>query len=112
MASDDAPLHDASTPRVLPAVAAAGACGRMRARVVYRVAALPRRTRPERGVVLGSSFGATMRNAVVGLVLATAVALVAADIPIFGIEAWKVVLGLAGLWLFVTAGRGREAGAA
>jgi hypothetical protein len=53
-----------------------------------------------------------MRNAVVGLLVATAAALVAADVRIFGVESWKVVLAVFGLWLFVTAGRGREAGAA
>jgi hypothetical protein len=53
-----------------------------------------------------------MRNAVVGLLVATAVAVVAADVRLWGVEAWKVVLGVFGLWLFVTAGRGREAGSA
>lgn len=52
-----------------------------------------------------------MRNALVGLLVAAAVALVAADVPLFGVESWKVVLGLFGLWLFITAGRGRQAGA-
>jgi len=51
-----------------------------------------------------------MRNAVVGLLVAAAVALVAADVSLFGIESWKVVLGAFGLWLFITAGRGRQAG--
>ena len=53
-----------------------------------------------------------MRNAVVGLLVATAVALVAAQVRLFGIESWKVVLGVLGLWLFVTAGRDRQSGAA
>jgi hypothetical protein len=66
---------------------------------------------PEGEAARGIGFGATMRNAVVGLLVATAVALVAADVRIFGIESWKVVLGVCGLWLFITAGR-REAGAA
>jgi len=51
-----------------------------------------------------------MRNAAIGLVLAAAVALVAADVPLFGVESWKVVLAVFGLWLFITAGRGRQAG--
>jgi hypothetical protein len=46
-----------------------------------------------------------MRNAVLGLVAAVAVALVAADARIFGIEAWKIVLGLIGLAIFRSAGR-------
>jgi len=112
MAPGDLPLHDQPSSRVLPAVAACGVCRRTRARVVYRVAAAAAADRPEGDAARGISFGATMRNAVVGLVVATAAALVAADVRIFGIESWKVVLGAFGLWLFVTAGRGREAGAA
>ncbi len=46
-----------------------------------------------------------MRNALIGLVVAVAAALAASDILIFGIDAWKVVLGLVGLALIVTAGR-------
>ena len=46
-----------------------------------------------------------MRNAVLGLAAAVAVALVAADARIFGIEAWKVVLGVIGLALFRSASR-------
>ncbi len=112
MAPGDARLHDVPSPRVLPVLAPGGACGRTRARVVYRVAAAAAGIRPAGARQTAVSFGATMRNAVVGLLVAAAVALVAADVPIFGIEAWKVVLGLFGLWLFVTAGRGREAGPA
>lgn len=112
MAPDDAPLHDQPSPRVLPAVAAGGVCGRTRARVVYRVAAVAGAHWARGDAARGISFGATMRNAIVGLLLATAVALVAAEVRIFGIESWKVVLGVFGLWLFVTAGRGRESGTA
>ena len=46
-----------------------------------------------------------MRNAVLGLAVAVAAALVAADARFFGIEAWKIVLGLIGLALFRSAGR-------
>jgi hypothetical protein len=46
-----------------------------------------------------------MRNAVLGLVAAAAAALVAADVRIFGIEAWKIVLGVIGLAIFRSAGR-------
>lgn len=46
-----------------------------------------------------------MRNALIGLVVAAAAALAASDVLIFGIAAWKVVLGLVGLALIVTAGR-------
>ena len=46
-----------------------------------------------------------MRNAVLGLAVAAAAALVAADARIFGIEAWKIVLGVIGLALFRSAGR-------
>jgi len=53
-----------------------------------------------------------MRNAVVGLLVATAAALVAAEVRIFGVESWRIVLGLFGLWLFVTAGRDSKSGAA
>lgn len=50
-------------------------------------------------------FSAPMRNAALGLAAAAAVALVAADARIFGIEAWKVVLGVIGLALFRSASR-------
>jgi len=50
-------------------------------------------------------FSASMRNAALGLAVAAAVALVAADATIFGIEAWKVVLGVIGLALFRSASR-------
>ena len=46
-----------------------------------------------------------MRNALLGLAVAAAVALIAADARIFGIEAWKVVLGVIGLALFRSASR-------
>ena len=53
----------------------------------------------------GEDFSASMRNATLGLAAAAAVALVAADATIFGIEAWKVVLGVIGLALFRSASR-------
>ncbi len=46
-----------------------------------------------------------MRNALLGLIVATGAALAASDIRIVGIDAWKVVLGLVGLALIVSAGR-------
>ena len=46
-----------------------------------------------------------MRNALIGLIVAAAAALAASDLRIFGVDAWKVVLGLVGLALIVTAGR-------
>lgn len=54
---------------------------------------------------VGVTFGATMRNAVIGFLVAGAAALVAADARLFGIEAWKWALGLFGLWLFRSAAR-------
>jgi hypothetical protein len=45
------------------------------------------------------------RNAVVGVVLAAALALVLSPATIAGIDAWKIVLAAAGAVLFVTAGR-------
>jgi hypothetical protein len=47
-----------------------------------------------------------MRNAVIGLVLAGALAVAASPVTIAGIDAWKIVLAGVGLVLFVTAGRG------
>jgi hypothetical protein len=46
-----------------------------------------------------------MRNALIGLAVAAAGALVVADARLFGIEAWKIVLGLIGLAIFRSAGR-------
>jgi hypothetical protein len=47
-----------------------------------------------------------MRNAVLGLLLAGAMAVAASPLTIAGIAAWKIVLAGFGLALFVTAGRG------
>jgi hypothetical protein len=49
-----------------------------------------------------------MRNLVLGLVLAGALALAASPVTIAGIDAWKIVLAGVGLVLFVTAGLGRD----
>ena len=46
-----------------------------------------------------------MRNAVLGLVCAAALALALSDIAIFGIAIWKIELAIAGALLFVTAGK-------
>jgi hypothetical protein len=46
-----------------------------------------------------------MRNALIGLTCAAALAVSIAGVSIFGIDAWKVVLAVVGAWLFVTAGR-------
>jgi hypothetical protein len=46
-----------------------------------------------------------MRNAILGLAVAAAVALVASGARIFGIDAWKIVLGVIGLALFRSAAR-------
>jgi hypothetical protein len=46
-----------------------------------------------------------MRNAAIGLICAAALALALSDFTIFGIAIWKIELALAGMWLFVTAGR-------
>jgi hypothetical protein len=48
-----------------------------------------------------------MRNIVVGLVVAAAVAAAASDLRIAGIDAWKIVLAGVGLAFFVLSGRGR-----
>ena len=47
----------------------------------------------------------SMRNAALGLVCAAALALALSDITIVGIAIWKIELALAGLVLFVTAGK-------
>ena len=49
-----------------------------------------------------------MRNLVIGVVLAGALALAASPARIAGIDAWKIVLAAAGFVLFATAGRGRR----
>jgi hypothetical protein len=46
-----------------------------------------------------------MRNAVLGLIGAAALALALSDITLFGIAIWKIELAIVGAMLFVTAGR-------
>jgi hypothetical protein len=46
-----------------------------------------------------------MRNAILGLICAAALALALTDFTIFGIALWKVELALLGAFLFVTAGK-------
>jgi hypothetical protein len=46
-----------------------------------------------------------MRNAILGLICAAALALALTDFTIFGVAIWKVELALVGLVLFVTAGK-------
>jgi hypothetical protein len=46
-----------------------------------------------------------MRNAVLGLICAAALALALSDFAIFGIALWKIELALLGLMVFVTAGK-------
>jgi hypothetical protein len=46
-----------------------------------------------------------MRNAVLGLICAAALALALSDVAIFGIAIWKIELAIVGALLFVTAGR-------
>jgi hypothetical protein len=48
-----------------------------------------------------------MRNVMLGLALAVALALAVSPATIAGIDAWKIVLAVVGGFLFVTAGRGR-----
>jgi len=45
-----------------------------------------------------------MRNAILGLICAAALALALSDITVFGIAIWKIELALAGLILYVSAG--------
>lgn len=45
-----------------------------------------------------------MRNVLIGLVLAVALAVAVSPLTIAGIDAWKIVLALFGAFLFVTAG--------
>jgi hypothetical protein len=47
-----------------------------------------------------------MRNLVIGMVLAGALALALSPARIAGIDAWKIVLAAVGAFLVVTAGRG------
>lgn len=46
-----------------------------------------------------------MRNAVLGLICAAALALGLSDIAIFGIAIWKIELAIVGALLFITAGK-------
>ena len=46
-----------------------------------------------------------MRNAILGLICAAALALALSDLAIFGIAIWKIELAIVGMLLFVTAGR-------
>jgi len=46
-----------------------------------------------------------MRNAVLGLICAAALALALSDIAIFGIAIWKIELAIAGALLSITAGK-------
>ena len=46
-----------------------------------------------------------MKNGVIGLVIAGAIALAMSPITIAGIAAWKIVLAVVGAVLVVTAGR-------
>ena len=50
-----------------------------------------------------------MRNLLIGLVLAAALALAVSPVTIAGIDAWKIVLAAVGAVLVVTAGRGSSA---
>ena len=46
-----------------------------------------------------------MRNVILGLICAAALALALSDIAIFGIAIWKIELAIAGALLFITAGK-------
>jgi len=46
-----------------------------------------------------------MRNAILGLICAAALALAFSDIAIFGIAMWKIELAIVGALLFITAGK-------
>lgn len=49
-----------------------------------------------------------MRNLVIGIVIAGALALAMSPVRIAGIDAWKIVLAAVGAFLVVTAGRGEK----
>jgi hypothetical protein len=49
-----------------------------------------------------------MRNAIGGVLLALAIALVASNVRIAGIDAWKIVLAGVGFVFFVLSGRGHS----
>jgi len=51
-----------------------------------------------------------MRNALIGILLAGAIALAASPARIAGIDAWKIVLAAIGAVLVVTAGRSGKVG--
>ena len=51
-----------------------------------------------------------MRNLVIGIVLAAALALAVSPVRVAGIDAWKIVLAAIGAVLVVTAGRGNRVG--
>jgi membrane-bound ClpP family serine protease len=46
-----------------------------------------------------------MRNAILGLICAAALALALSDLEVAGIAVWKIELAVTGAILFVTAGR-------
>ena len=50
-----------------------------------------------------------MRNALIGIALAAAAALVAIDPKIYGVDLWKIVLGVVGISLIREASRDRRA---
>jgi len=58
-----------------------------------------------RGAYHGRPSPDFMRNAVLGLICAAALALALSDIAIFGIAIWKIELAIAGALLFITAGK-------
>ena len=49
-----------------------------------------------------------MRNLLIGVALAGALALAASPVTVAGIDAWKIVLAAGGFVLFATAGLGRS----
>ena len=49
-----------------------------------------------------------MRNMLIGVLAAGALALAASPLTVAGIDVWKIVLAAAGFVLFSTAGRGRS----
>jgi hypothetical protein len=49
-----------------------------------------------------------MRSALIGLGLAAAVAVVATNPTIYGVDLWKIVLGVVGMALIREAGRERK----
>jgi membrane-bound ClpP family serine protease len=46
-----------------------------------------------------------MRNVILGLICAAALARALYDLAVFGIAIWKIELAIVGMLLFVTAGR-------